>query len=452
MSLEITPDWCFMKISSVPLFYNYKEDLVSLTLPCPIKNIKQFIKVYNLDITCEELANSIKKINKKADFDGKKILQNGENLLDPITDEEKLQEFLNLSKTQSISNVFEQISKYKYGILLNGSYYRDPENNLYKYTYFYRKIKLYEGPFEMFKKVARKNCLKEIIKIICPTIFEEIYHNYEIRHNIKYNIFNLENEGENNNNIETNNNLNEEKNSEEIISDEKENYVNYNEIYLNENNNNGEINSTENYHNEEFELNENKSKDAEINSNEHNNNNINEFDLKENHNDCEILFYNNSDEDNPKENTNQVPLNENDNETNSKEKNDENCLNENKDKIDSNENKNEINSIGVDKNDIINSEKRVDIIIKKENNIDNPTNNNNIDINDNNNKIENSQFLGLKRYNNSQFKIPKAKIQIITADDSSSSDTDSISDSVCISGSTKSNNTPKKEIQKKNNL
>ena len=347
MSLEITPDWCFIKISSIPIFYNYKEDLISLTLPCPIKNIKQFIKVYKLDVTYEELVSSIKKINKNANFEMKKNKnENDKNLLAPITDVEKLQEFLKLSESQSISNVFEQISKYKYGILLNGSYYQDPENTLFKYTYYYRKIKLYEGPFEMFKKVARKNCMKEILKKLCPTIFEEMYKNYIKRHNIKYNVFNFEKNYEDKNN-ETNKNLNKQEYDEEIVN----------------------------------------SKNKII----------------------------------------ETSLNENNDKVNLKEKN---IIVNLDNKVKTKKTSNGFYTIKVNKNEIKNN-----IKLKKDKNDDKNNNRNSIiNINNINMISENKKFLGLKRINNNESNA-QSKITVITIDDSSSSDSDSSFDSICISSS-----------------
>ena len=110
MSLEINPDWYFFKIASLPLFYNYKEDLISLTLPCPIKNIKKFIEVYQLGITYEELTNAIRKLDKKSKNKKNKTKLSEKDLnFDPMSDEEELNEFLVLSKIKRISYVYVEI-------------------------------------------------------------------------------------------------------------------------------------------------------------------------------------------------------------------------------------------------------------------------------------------------------------------------------------------------------
>ena len=225
MSLEITPAWYYFKISSLPLFYNYKEDLISLTLPCPIQNIKQFIEVYKLDITYEELTNAIKKLNKKTNNKkNKKKLTEKEVNLDPITDEEKLKEFLTLSEKNRISNVFVEICNYKYGMNLNHQYIQHDDGTI-SVSVSYRGIKLLEGPIQNTKAEAKNACIYEVIKKLCPTISEELYKNNEIRHNIKYGLFdNVDDENENNNENYDNQDYNQnfEKN------DEQENIENQN--------------------------------------------------------------------------------------------------------------------------------------------------------------------------------------------------------------------------------
>ena len=160
MTLEITPDWYYLKISSLPLFYNYKDNLISLTLPCPIKNIKEFIDAYQLDITYSELTNAIRKLNKKSNNKkNKRKLTEKELNLDPITDEEKLKEFINLSKNQKISNVFVEICKYKYGIPLNYNYIHNKENSTVSVSLLYRNIIIFEGPFKYTIADAKKDCI-----------------------------------------------------------------------------------------------------------------------------------------------------------------------------------------------------------------------------------------------------------------------------------------------------
>ena len=120
-------------------------------------------------------------------------------------------------------------------------------------------------------------------------------------------------------------------------------------------------------------------------------------------------------------------LNENNDKVNLKEKNIIVNL-DNKDKT--KKTSNGFYTIKVNKNEIKNN-----IKLKKDKNDDKNNNRNSIiNINNINMISENKKFLGLKRINNNESNA-QSKITVITIDDSSSSDSDSSFDSICISSS-----------------
>ena len=413
MSLEITPDWYYFKISSLPLFYNYKEDLISLTLPCPIKNIKQFIEVYKLEITYEELSNAIRKLNKKTNNKKNKTkLSEKEVNLDPITDEEKLKEFLTLSEKNRISNVFVEICKHKYGMNLNHQYIQHDDGTI-SVSVSYRGIQLLEGPIKNTKAEAKNACIYEVIKKLCPNISEELYKNNEIRHNIKYGLCDFdENENNNENFDNQDNNQNLEKNGEYENIENQENI---------ENNNN------------DFEIKEDFGNDFEKNEKE----------IIDESEDKDIIDINNEG------NKFQLDII----------KEEEKSINNN---FDFKYIHQEINEdmpiiINESKEESINKERNPIILNENENEIIH-NDNKQIILND----IKPTIFLGSKRINNNETLLNypniKATTKVITLEESSNSDSasnsDSDSDSSSISGSdsTKSNNSNKKKLKEKNNL
>ncbi len=453
MSLEITPDWYYFKISSLPLFYNYKEDLISLTLPCPIQNIKQFIEVYKLDITYEELTNAIKKLNKKTNNKkNKKKLTEKEVNLDPITDEEKLKEFLTLSEKNRISNVFVEICNYKYGMNLNHQYIQHDDGTI-SVSVSYRGIKLLEGPIQNTKAEAKNACIYEVIKKLCPTISEELYKNNEIRHNIKYGLFdNVDDENENNNENYDNQDYNQnfEKNDEhENIENQNYNQnfeknEEYEKIENQDYNQNFENDEYENIENKENI--ENNNNDIEFQKDIENNFETNENEIKDESEDIDIIDINN----------------ERNRKKDDKLKEEENNVDDKFDyKIINYEIKKDtqIDNIFTKKEIIYNE---INPIILNNNDNENEMNfnyNKQIILND----IKPNIFLGSKRINDNEtlFNNPKIKetTKVITLEISSSNsdsvspyDSDSNDSSISGSDSTKSNNSNKKKLKEKNNL
>ncbi len=453
MSLEITPDWYYFKISSLPLFYNYKEDLISLTLPCPIQNIKQFIEVYKLDITYEELTNAIKKLNKKTNNKkNKKKLTEKEVNLDPITDEEKLKEFLTLSEKNRISNVFVEICNYKYGMNLNHQYIQHDDGTI-SVSVSYRGIKLLEGPIQNTKAEAKNACIYEVIKKLCPTISEELYKNNEIRHNIKYGLFdNVDDENENNNENYDNQDYNQnfEKNDEhENIENQNYNQnfeknEEYEKIENQDYNQNFENDEYENIENKENI--ENNNNDIEFQKDIENNFETNENEIKDESEDIDIIDINN----------------ERNRKKDDKLKEEENNVD---DKFDY-----KIINYEIKKDtQIDNIFTKKEIIYNEINPIKLNDNDNEDEINFNENKqiilndIKPNIFLGSKRINDNEtlFNNPKIKetTKVITLEISSSNsdsvspyDSDSNDSSISGSDSTKSNNSNKKKLKEKNNL
>ena len=453
MSLEITPDWYYFKISSLPLFYNYKEDLISLTLPCPIQNIKQFIEVYKLDITYEELTNAIKKLNKKTNNKkNKKKLTEKEVNLDPITDEEKLKEFLTLSEKNRISNVFVEICNYKYGMNLNHQYIQHDDGTI-SVSVSYRGIKLLEGPIQNTKAEAKNACIYEVIKKLCPTISEELYKNNEIRHNIKYGLFdNVDDENENNNENYDNQDYNQnfEKNDEhENIENQNYNQnfeknEEYEKIENQDYNQNFENDEYENIENKENI--ENNNNDIEFQKDIENNFETNENEIKDESEDLDIIDINN----------------ERNRKKDDKLKEEENNVD---DKFDY-----KIINYEIKKDtQIDNIFTKKEIIYNEINPIKLNDNDNEDEINFNENKqiilndIKPNIFLGSKRINDNEtlFNNPKIKetTKVITLEISSSNsdsvspyDSDSNDSSISGSDSTKSNNSNKKKLKEKNNL
>ena len=453
MSLEITPDWYYFKISSLPLFYNYKEDLISLTLPCPIQNIKQFIEVYKLDITYEELTNAIKKLNKKTNNKkNKKKLTEKEVNLDPITDEEKLKEFLTLSEKNRISNVFVEICNYKYGMNLNHQYIQHDDGTI-SVSVSYRGIKLLEGPIQNTKAEAKNACIYEVIKKLCPTISEELYKNNEIRHNIKYGLFdNVDDENENNNENYDNQDYNQnfEKNDEhENIENQNYNQnfeknEEYEKIENQDYNQNFENDEYENIENKENI--ENNNNDIEFQKDIENNFETNENEIKDESEDLDIIDINN--------------------ERNRKK---EDKLKEEENNVDDKFDYKIINYEIKKDTQIDNIFTKKEIIYNEINPIKLNDNDNEDEINFNENKqiilndIKPNIFLGSKRINDNEtlFNNPKIKetTKVITLEISSSNsdsvspyDSDSNDSSISGSDSTKSNNSNKKKLKEKNNL
>jgi hypothetical protein len=451
MSLEITPDWYYFKISSLPLFYNYKEDLISLTLPCPIQNIKQFIEVYKLDITYEELTNAIKKLNKKTNNKkNKKKLTEKEVNLDPITDEEKLKEFLTLSEKNRISNVFVEICNYKYGMNLNHQYIQHDDGTI-SVSVSYRGIKLLEGPIQNTKAEAKNACIYEVIKKLCPTISEELYKNNEIRHNIKYGLFdNVDDENENNNENYDNQDYNQnfEKNDEhENIENQNYNQnfeknEEYEKIENQDYNQNFENDEYENIENKENI--ENNNNDIEFQKDIENNFETNENEIKDESEDIDIIDINN----------------ERNRKKDDKLKEEENNVD---DKFDY-----KIINYEIKKDtQIDNIFTKKEIIYNEINPIKLNDNEDEINFNENKqiilNDIKPNIFLGSKRINDNEtlFNNPKIKetTKVITLEISSSNsdsvspyDSDSNDSSISGSDSTKSNNSNKKKLKEKNNL
>ena len=453
MSLEITPDWYYFKISSLPLFYNYKEDLISLTLPCPIQNIKQFIEVYKLDITYEELTNAIKKLNKKTNNKkNKKKLSEKEVNLDPITDEEKLKEFLTLSEKNRISNVFVEICNYKYGMNLNHQYIQHDDGTI-SVSVSYRGIKLLEGPIQNTKAEAKNACIYEVIKKLCPTISEELYKNNEIRHNIKYGLFdNVDDENENNNENYDNQDYNQnfEKNDEHENIENQNYNQNFEKNEEYEKIENQDYN--QNFENDEYENIENK-------ENIENNNNDIEF-QKDIENNFETY------ENEIKDESEDIDIIDINNERNRKK---EDKLKEEENNVDDKFDYKIINYEIKKDTQIDNIFTKKEIIYNEINPIKLNDNDNEDEINFNENKqiilndIKPNIFLGSKRINDNEtlFNNPKIKetTKVITLEISSSNsdsvspyDSDSNDSSISGSDSTKSNNSNKKKLKEKNNL
>ena len=418
MSLEINPDWYFFKIASLPLFYNYKEDLISLTLPCPIKNIKKFIEVYQLGITYEELTNAIRKLDKKSkNKKNKTKLSEKEVNFDPITDEEKLNEFLVLSKTNRISYVYVEICKYKYGMNLNHQYIHH-DDGTYSVSVFYRGKQLLEGPINNTKAEAKKDCIHEIIRKLCPTICDELYENNDIRHKITYGKCDFDECYDNNDNYE--NNENNENNNENYGYNENQDYnqnmenINENENAENEekieNNNDIEIKEDfENYFEKNCDSDKDESEDKDI------------IDINNEGKRIQLNKLKEEDEEEEEDNINKY-FNFN------------NFINETK------------KETQIDFKKEINSNQDYPIILNDNDNEITFNNNNQIILNDSKQSI----LLGSKRINDNEILFPNPKIKattkIITLEDSSNSDSISGSDS------TKSNNSNKKKLKEKKNL